>query len=184
MADYSERHYGNPSWRLSRPMQIVEHVAVTSDLESIYNTFASDQPDPELGELPNVCSHYAVSERGEIWQLVPVSIRCRHTVGLNYATIGIEHVGYEDGDVLENPLEMKASLRLTQALRCKFGIGVRDVIGHNESLESRFHKENVESLRSQTHGDFAQASMDQYRSRLRRLGPCLVPDRETRSIDP
>ena len=39
---------------------------------------------------------------GTIYQLVPLTIMCRHTVGLNDTAIGIEHVGRSDGEVLGN----------------------------------------------------------------------------------
>ncbi len=67
---------------------------------------------------------------------------------------------------------MHASLRLTQYLRCRFGIGIRNVIGHNESLTSPYHRERVASLRTQTHGDWRHSSMRVYRQRLRSLGAC------------
>ena len=43
------------------------------------------------------------------------------------------------------------------------------MIGHNESLSSPFHRERVESLRRQTHGDFVRSSMRRYRRALERL---------------
>ncbi len=172
MAAYSQRHYGDGAWKLSAPQVIVEHVAVSGSLQSIFNIFAPDHPDPELNELPNVCAHYAVGPTGKVWMLVPPGIRCRHTVGLNYTSIGIEHVGSDDGDVLGRPAELKASLRLTQFLRCRYGIAPENVIGHNESLSSPFHKELVPSLRDQTHGDMKAASMAVYRKRLAALGGC------------
>jgi N-acetylmuramoyl-L-alanine amidase len=172
MAAYSERHYGERTWRLVRPQVIVEHMAEASSAAAVRNTFVPDVPDVELGELPNVCSHFVVSSSGRIFSLVNLRTRCRHTVGLNWTAIGIEHVGYGDEDALDNPAEMRASLRLTQWLRCKFGIGVQNVIGHNESLSSPFHRERVPSLRTQTHGDWRHSSMRIYRQRLRALGPC------------
>ncbi|HEU4739895.1 MAG TPA: peptidoglycan recognition family protein [Solirubrobacterales bacterium] len=172
MAAYSERHYGERTWRLRHPKVIVEHMAQTSTAAAVYNTFASDHPDPELGELPNVCSHFVVSGSGKVFRLVNLRTRCRHTVGLNWTAIGIEHVGYGDGDVLSDRAQLRASLRLTQWLRCRYGIRVRDVIGHAESLTSPYHRERVPSLRNQTHGDWRHASMQAYRHKLRRLGPC------------
>jgi N-acetylmuramoyl-L-alanine amidase len=172
MAAYSERHYGQRTWRLRHPHVIVEHMAQASSATAVRNTFASDHPDPELHELPNVCSHFVVSRSGRIFRLVNLRTRCRHTVGLNWTAIGIEHVGYGDGDVLGNRQALHASLRLTQWLRCRFGIRVRDVIGHAESLTSPYHHELVPSLRRQTHGDWRHASMQTYRRKLRALGPC------------
>jgi N-acetylmuramoyl-L-alanine amidase len=172
MAAYSKRHYGEHTWRLKRPHVIVEHWAESSSVGSVYNTFAPDNADPELHELPNVCAHFVVSGSGKIVQLVPLSIRCRHTVGLNWTAIGIEHTGFSDAEVLGDQAQMRASLRLTHYLRCRFQIKLRNVIGHNESLSSPFHRERVASLRNQTHGDWRHSSMQVYRHRLHRLGNC------------
>ena len=68
--------------------------------------------------------------------------------------------------------QMHASLRLTRYLRCRFQIKLRNVIGHNESLSSPFHRERVASLRTQTHGDWRHGSMQIYRRRLHHLGGC------------
>jgi len=172
MAAYSQRHYGERTWRLRRPRVIVEHVAVASTAAAVYNTFAPDVADPELGELPNVCTHFVVSSSGRIFQLVNLRTRCRHTIGLNWTAIGIEHTGFADGDVLGDRRQLRASLRLTRYLRCRFQIRLRNVIGHAESLSSPYHRERVPSLRNQTHGDWRHSSMRVYRRKLRRLGPC------------
>lgn len=172
MAAYSERHYGEDTWRLKHPRVIVEHWAEAGTADSVYNTFAPDHPDPELHELPNVCSHFVVSGSGRIYQLVSTRIRCRHTVGLNWTSIGIEHTGFSDAEVLDNSREMRASLALTRYLRCRFHIKLRNVIGHAESLSSPYHRERVASLRRQTHGDWRRSSMQTYRRRLHHLGGC------------
>jgi N-acetylmuramoyl-L-alanine amidase len=172
MAAYSERHYGQHRWRLRHPRVIVEHMAQTATAAAVYATFAPDVADVELGELPNVCSHFVISPSGRIFQLVNLRTRCRHTVGLNWTAIGIEHAGYADSDVLDDQRQRRASLWLTQYLRCRFGIGVGDVIGHNESLSSPYHHELVPSLRRQTHGDWKHRSMRVYRQRLRQMGAC------------
>jgi beta-N-acetylhexosaminidase len=172
MAEYSLRHYGHRTWRLRHPHVIVEHMAQASSVASVHNTFAPDVPDVELHELPNVCSHFVIGSSGRIFRLVNLRTRCRHTVGLNWTAIGIEHVGYADSDALNNRRELHASLRLTQWLRCKFHIRIHDVIGHAESLSSPYHHELVPSLRNQTHGDWKHGSMKIYRRKLRRLGAC------------
>jgi beta-N-acetylhexosaminidase len=166
MAAYSQRHYGEAGWRLTDPQVIVEHYTASNSFESAYNTFAQDVPDVELHELPGVCTHFIVDTDGTIYRLVPIEIRCRHTVGLNYTSIGIEHVGTSDAQVMGNEAQLQASLRLTGWLRCSAGIKVRNVIGHNESLSSPFHTENVASLRTQTHGDMTAATMGRYREML------------------
>jgi len=172
MAAYSLRHYGEGAWRLRHPRVIVEHLAVAAGAAAVYNTFAPDVADPELHEMPNVCAHFVVSSSGRIFQLVNLRTRCRHTVGLNWTAIGIEHTGFSDADVLDDRRQLRASLRLTRYLRCRFRIRLRNVIGHSESLRSPYHRERVASLRHQTHGDWRHGSMRVYRRKLRRLGPC------------
>jgi N-acetylmuramoyl-L-alanine amidase-like protein len=171
---YALRHYGIDTWRLRAPKVIVEHVAVAGTVRSVFNAFAPDVADPELHELPGTCAHFVVGADGTVAQLVPVSTICRHTVGLNYTAIGIEHVGFRDGDVLGRSRQLQASLRLTRWLRCRFGIPLRDVIGHNESLSSSYHRERVSRLRTQTHGDWVRSSMRVYRKKLRALGSCTA----------
>src|SRR3954452_14483765 len=170
-AAYARRHYGLDTFRLRDPHVIVEHITVNGSIAATCATFAPDRPDVELHELPGVCSHFVVGRDGTIVQFVPRSIMCRHTVGLNYTAIGIEHVGFRDSDVLRNPRELRASLRLTRWLRCRLRISVSNVIGHNESLASSYHRERVRRLRTQTHGDWVRASMVRYRAMLRRR-PC------------
>jgi N-acetylmuramoyl-L-alanine amidase len=170
MAAYARRHYGIGGYRLSDPHVIVEHWTAGDSFSSAYETFAADVPDQELHELPGTCAHFVIDTDGTIYQLVPLAIMCRHTVGLNYTSFGIEHVGTSDQAVIGNPRVLRASLKLTRWLACRYGIRVRDVIGHNESLSSPYHHERVARLRTQTHGDMRRASMRVYRSKLGKLG--------------
>jgi N-acetyl-anhydromuramyl-L-alanine amidase AmpD len=172
MAAYSKHHYGQYKWRLADPKLIVEHYAAAGSVSAIFNTFAPDRPDVEFHQLPGVCSHFAVSSTGAIYKFVPVSIRCRHVVGLNHVAIGIEHVGFSDQDILGRAAQLNASLQLTQWLRCRFGLPVDQVIGHNESLSSPFYRELDPRFRGQTHGDWNHADMETYRGDLAKLGPC------------
>lgn len=163
---YARRHYGIDDFRLRNPKVIVEHVTVTSNYRAVFNTFAPDVADPELHELPGVCSHYVIDRAGGIHQLVPLGLMCRHTVGLNWTAIGIEHVGMTDAQVLADAPQMRASLRLTRWLMGRFSIARRNVIGHAESLSSPHHHELVARLAHQTHGDWTHGDMVVYRRRL------------------
>jgi beta-N-acetylhexosaminidase len=169
MRRYARRHYGVDDNRLRSPHVIVEHYTASNSFGSAFNTFARDVPDVELHELPGVCSHYIVDRDGTIYQLVSTKWMCRHTVGLNYTAIGIEHVGTSDGAVMGNSRQLHASLRLTRFLQGRYAIKNRNVIGHNESLSSPFHKERVARLRSQTHGDMRHSTMQRYRRLLSKL---------------
>jgi beta-N-acetylhexosaminidase len=166
MRAYARRHYGLDTALLKNPKVIVEHVTVSTTFSAAFNTFAADVPDQELHELPGTCAHFMVDRAGKIHQLVSLRYMCRHTVGLNYTAIGIEHVGMSDAQVLGDARQMRASLRLTRWLQAKFGITTRNVIGHAESLSSPYHRERVKRLRRQTHGDWTHADMRVYRSRL------------------
>jgi N-acetylmuramoyl-L-alanine amidase/Zinc carboxypeptidase len=162
------RHYGLDTYRLRHPRVIVEHYTGSDSYRSAYETFARDRPDVELHELPGLCAHFVIDRDGVIHQLVSLRLICRHTVGLNWTAIGIEHVGTSDAEIFANRRQLDASLRLTSWLQAKFGIRDRDVIGHSESLRSPYHHERVRSLRRQTHADFSHAAMKRYRRRLAR----------------
>jgi N-acetylmuramoyl-L-alanine amidase len=172
MRAYARRHYGIDTYKLVDPHVIVIHYTESPTFQSTFNTFAPDTPDPELHELPNTCAHFVIDRDGTIHQLVSLNIMCRHTVGLNWTSIGIEHVGYSDSEVLDNRRQMAASLALVHWLRCRFDIEIANVIGHAESLSSPYHRERVAALRTQTHGDFVHADMKSYRRRLRELRGC------------
>lgn len=169
---YAQRHYGLSGWTIAHPHVIVEHLTENDSVSATFNTFAPDVPDVELHELPGVCSQFVIGQDGTIWQFTPVTFMCRHTVGLNWAAIGIEHVGYREQDVFARRAQLDASLRLTRWLRCRYRIPVRDVIGHAESLSSPFHRERVAALRTQTHDDWQRWAMNRYRALLRARGAC------------
>jgi N-acetylmuramoyl-L-alanine amidase len=181
-AVYAKKHYGIDSHVLN-PRAIVEHVTATSTFSSVWNGFAADVPDAELHELPGTCAHFVIDTDGTIYQLVRTNVICRHTVGLNWAAIGIEHVGTSDAQVLGDAAQMRSSLALTTWLMWKYKIPLKNVIGHNESLTSPLHKELYAPWRCQTHGDWQHADMVVYRAKLAALarsdglkvGPTFVP---------
>ena len=165
-AQYAERHYGLNTWRLVHPRVIVEHYTASTTFSSAWNTFASDTPDSELHQLPGTCAHFVIDRDGTIYQLVPLTTMCRHTVGLNWTAIGIEHVGTSDASILDNPRQMRASLQLTLWLMHRYDISLPNVIGHAESLTSPYHRERYAPWRCQTHSDWLHADMVTYRARL------------------
>jgi N-acetylmuramoyl-L-alanine amidase len=168
-AAYAARHYGLRTWRLTHPHVIVEHYTASTSFSAAWNTFARETPDVELHELPGTCAHFVIDRDGTIYQLVPLGTICRHTVGLNWTAIGIEHVGTSDAQILSNPRQLAASLRLTLWLMHRYGISLPNVIGHNESLTSAYHRERYAPWRCQTHGDWTHADMTTYRAQLAAL---------------
>lgn len=163
---YARRHYGLDDYRLRNPRVIVEHFTGNESYSATFDTFAPDVADTELHELPGVCSHYVIDRDGTIHQLVPLGLMCRHTVGLNWTAVGIEHVGTSDAEILGDRRQLRASLALTRWLQARLQIATRNVIGHNESLWSPYHHENVPALRAQTHDDWKRADMTVYRRLL------------------
>ena len=124
---------------------------------------------PSSASVPGTCAHFVIDRDGTIYQLVPLSTICRHTVGLNWTAIGIEHVGTSDASILGNPRQLRASLKLTLWLMGRYRISLPNVIGHAESLTSRYHRERYAPWRCQTHGDWQHADMVTYRTALARL---------------
>lgn len=166
MVAYAERHYGLDTWKLRDPHVIVEHYTGGSSFESAFGTFAQDVPDPELHELPGLCAHFVIDTDGTIYQLVPLTTMCRHTVGLNWTAIGIEDVGTSDLQILRDRRQLRASLMLTVWLMQRFHIQLRNVIGHSESLTSPYHRELDPRYRCQTHSDWSHDDMRVYRGDL------------------
>jgi len=166
MRRYARRHYGIDDHRLVDPRVIVLHLSVTDTARAVFNTFAPNRPDAELGELPGVCTHYVVAKNGFVFQLVSRRLMCRHAVGLNHTSFGIEHVGRSEAGVFAHRRQLRASVALVGWLRDRYGIRTRDVIGHNESLRSPYHRERVERLRRQTHADFPRRYARRYRALL------------------
>ena len=166
MRRYAQRHYGIDDHRLVDPRVIVLHLSVTDTAQAVFNTFAPNRPDAELGELPGLCTHYVVAKNGFVFQLVSRRLMCRHTVGLNHVSFGIEHVGRSEAGVFARRRQLRASLALVRWLQDRYGIRTRNVIGHNESLRSPYHRERVERLQRQTHADFPRRYARRYRGLL------------------
>ncbi len=121
MAAYSLRHYGTASWQLT-PTMIVLHYTAGGTWAGARAAFAADTVN--MGELPGTCAHYVVDKDGTVYQLVPTSVRCRHTIGLNDQAIGIEMVQeggssatWADQQILDRPAQVGAALALVRSLQ-------------------------------------------------------------------
>ncbi len=145
MAAYSGRHYGQATWVL-HPQAIVLHYTATSTYSSAHNTFASNAP--ALGELPGVAAHFVIDENGTIYQQVPLDVRCRHAVGLDWCAIGIEFVqpagsgpAWAIAQIFSRPRQLDAGLRLVAWLEAAYGIDETNVIGHAMANDSPLFKD-------------------------------------------
>jgi beta-N-acetylhexosaminidase len=88
---------------------------------------------------------------------------------MNWTAIGIEHVGTSDRMVLGNHKQMRSGIRLTLWLMQRYDINIGNVIGHAETLQSRYHHELYPSWRCLVHADFPHWAMHKYRRRIRLL---------------
>lgn len=170
-AAYSRRHYGERTYELADPQVIVQHYTAGTSYDSAWNHFANN--GSHLGEKPGVCAHFLIDTDGTISQLVNLSLRCRHAIGMNWTAIGIEHVGTSADDILDDRAMMRSSLRLTAWLMLRYGIDIGNVIGHAEILRSRYHHELYEDWRCRTHADWNRREMRVYRRRLERAAERL-----------
>jgi len=168
MAAYSKRHYGTTTSRL-RPRVIVLHFTANNSYSATWNTFAADTVN--LGEKPGTCSQFVIEKNGRIHQLVPLNVRCRHTVGLNHVAIGIEMVqetgpsaSWADRQILHRPRQLHAALRLVRWLQARYHIAKRDVIGHAMANHHRLFKD-LEGWRND-HADWQAADVRAFRRRL------------------
>jgi hypothetical protein len=171
MAAYSLRHYGTRTWRL-RPRVIVLHYTAGSTYRGARAVFASNAPN--LGELPGVAAHFVIDKNGTIYQLVPLYVRVRHAIGLNHRALGIEFVQeggsgprWADAQILARKAQMRAALRLMRYLRARYGIRLRDVIGHAMANDSPYFRD-LRGWRND-HTDWLAADVRIFRARLAAL---------------
>ncbi len=168
MAAYSRRHYGSASYRL-KPKVIVIHFTANNSYSSTWNTFASNAP--ARGERPGTCTHYVIAKNGRISQLVPLSLRCRHAIGLNHVAVGIEFIQevgkgprWAAQQILARPRQVKAGLRLVRWLQGRYGIAAADVVGHATANDHpRFR--DLKGWRND-HADWQEPEMAAFRRRL------------------
>ncbi len=172
MARYSKRHYGDRQWRLRDPKVIVLHYTALATYGSAWRTFASNAPN--RGELPGVCSHFVVGKNGRIQRTVRPAIRCRHTIGLNYTAIGVEMVQetgpgshWADRQILHRHRQIHRALRLVGWLKQRYGIRMRNIIGHAMANDSPYFKD-LEGWRND-HTDWLKRDVQRFRRRLDRM---------------
>ena len=172
MANYSKRHYGKREWRLRHVRALVLHYTASGSYSSVHSTFASNAPS--LGERPGVCAQFVVDKDGTVYQLVRRSVRCRHTIGLNQLSLGVEMVQEQLGSshasdraILERDKQARAAVRLVAWLKQKYGVRMRNVIGHSMANDSPLFKDK-QGWRND-HTDWLKRDVRTFRKRVNRL---------------
>jgi N-acetylmuramoyl-L-alanine amidase len=168
MAAYSKRHYGDDTWVL-KPSAIVLHYTGTYTYAAAHNTFASDASS--MGETPGVATHFVIDKDGTIYQQVPLNVRARHTIGLNWCAVGIEFV-QEAGpgptwaidQIFARRRQIDAGLRLVSWLQATYSIPLSNVIGHATANASPLFKD-LEGWRND-HVDFGAPAVVRFKVAL------------------
>jgi N-acetyl-anhydromuramyl-L-alanine amidase AmpD len=176
-ARYNERHYGQHTYVLKNPKVVVLHFTAGADWHSAWNTFANDtqyESTPGLREYPGVSAHFIVRKNGVIVQCVPLRLRARHAIGMNWTAIGIEIVQevpsgmtghWADQQILHRTKQMAAVVKLVRYLQGRFQIKTKNVVGHAMANESPFFKELMKNTKNRT-GDWIKQDVVEFRSRL------------------
>jgi beta-N-acetylhexosaminidase len=172
MTDYSRHHYGaaQASYVLSNPRAVVLHHTDGPDVMSAWNTFNANTA--YNGEKPGVSAQFIIAKNGTIYQLMPLSYRARHCVGMNYVSFGIEfcqesagHDGHwMDQQILNRPKQVGAGLRLVRWLQAHYGIKTADVVGHATANGSRFFMDKT-GIKNGA-GDWFSAELSKFKARL------------------
>jgi len=148
MAAYSQHHYHQHTWKLTDPRVIVLHHTDGADWQSAWNTFASNTA--YNNEKPGVVAHFIVDKDGTIYQCLPLTVRGRHAIGMNWTAFGIEfvqedHSGKDghwmDQQILHRTKQITAGLRLVRYLQSRFGIKKANVVGHATANASPYFKD-------------------------------------------
>jgi hypothetical protein len=176
MARYSKRHYHQHTWKLTAPKAIVLHHTAGAHWQSAWYTFngnAAYASIPGRPEKPGVSAHFIIAKDGTIFQCVPLSVRARHAIGMNWKSIGIEFVQegrsgkdghWMDRQILNRSKQVHAGLRLVRYLRARFGITKSNVTGHAMANKSPYFKDYT-GIKNAA-GDWYAAEVKKFRARL------------------
>jgi N-acetyl-anhydromuramyl-L-alanine amidase AmpD len=167
---YAKRHYGVAGYRLHPRLIVLHFTASGAGTEpGVHSLFDSDTPNG--GELPGVCAHFVVDQDGTIYQQAPLTVICRHAIGVNDHAIGIEMVQstgtsahWADQQILHRHAQIHAVLALVRWLRWQFHIPLTDVIGHSMANDSPFFHD-LEGWRND-HTDWQVEDVRQLRAKL------------------
>jgi N-acetylmuramoyl-L-alanine amidase len=171
MSDYSQRHYHQHTYVLSKPKAIVLHHTAGPDFASAWNTF--DANTAYNGEKPGVSSQFIIDKDGTIYQLMPLDHRARHCIGMNWKSIGIEFVQepksgkdghWMDQQILNRTKQIDAGIKLVRYLKDRFGIANSDIVGHAMANDSRFFRDYTGAKNAA--GDWYSAETLKFRKRL------------------
>lgn len=116
-----------------RPKLIVLHYTAGGTINSVMKYFdrarieSSRKYNKDQSDL-NVSAHYLIDRDGSIYHLISDTLFARHTIGLNYCSIGIENIGSDSDPLTQRQIE--ANAQLVRSLSKIYPIEY--LIGHSE----------------------------------------------------
>jgi len=134
---YIKQHYGiDTNSTQIIPRMVVVHWTKMNDFEEVYDllnneTLSTERTDIQNASLLNVSSHFLIDQKGHIFQLLPLDTMARHTIGLNYNSIGIENIGGADDIDNLTDAQLEANIKLIKYLS-KMLPSIKYLIGHLE----------------------------------------------------
>ena len=124
------------------PKIIVLHYTTSGKIKTNFNYFNNIQIESSRKinkdqSLLNVSAHYLIDRDGTIYHLVVDNLFARHTIGLNYCSIGVENIGSK-----KEPFTSKQVIANANLIRhlCK-NYKIKYVIGYSEY--TKFRKKNL-----------------------------------------
>jgi N-acetylmuramoyl-L-alanine amidase len=174
-ATYNQRHYHQHTWKLTDPKVVVLHHTSGADWESAWWTFANNTayasgPKPEK---PGVSAHFIVDKDGTIYQCLPLTVRGRHAIGMNWTSFGIEFVQEDasgkdgrwmDRQILNRRKQIDSGLKLVRYLLDRFGMKNANVVGHATANDSPYFKDYT-GIKNGA-GDWFAPEVKAFRARL------------------
>jgi N-acetyl-anhydromuramyl-L-alanine amidase AmpD len=171
MADYSKHHYHQHTYWLTKPKVVVLHHTAGAQWQSAWWTFQNNTA--YNNEKPGVVAHFIIAKDGTIYQCLPLSLRGRHAIGMNWTAIGIEFVQetksgkdahWMDRQILARDKQARAGLRLVRYLKLRFAIKNANVIGHAMADASPSFKDYTGAKNNA--GDWYAPEVKLFRARL------------------
>jgi N-acetyl-anhydromuramyl-L-alanine amidase AmpD len=142
--DYIAKHYDKHPTDISiEPRIIVLHWTAIPDLARSLAVFDPEQlpnsrPDLAGAGQVNVSIQFLVDRDGTVYRLMPETWMARHTIGLNYNSIGVENVGGADSVDNMTDAQIEANIQLVRYLAKKYP-SIEYLIGHSEYREFEGH---------------------------------------------
>jgi N-acetyl-anhydromuramyl-L-alanine amidase AmpD len=163
-----ERHGINQDNATIVPKIIVLHYTAGGGINSNFNYFNGVEIEharklnKDQSTL-NVSAHYLIDRDGTIYHLVPDTLFARHTIGLNYCSIGIENIGSKELPLTNQ--QVLANSNLIRYLSKKHQIEY--VIGHSEYV--KFRKSNLWKETNSNYITYKADPGDQFLIEVRKL---------------